>query len=279
MLASVGYATVFENGLSHDPISRSENNTMRRIAMTFVVAGLTLAAAKDAAAQKPWEDRVYMNIGFGVESGDSTMADTQPLTIYEETGSAATTSTFTSGSLFDGGVGFRVWRNLSVGVSYHQEQNEADVSISGSAPHPIFFNTPRSFTETAPNATRKESAVHAQFGWMVPIGTRFDFLVFGGPSFFRLQQEVVSGVAITEVGAPYTSVAVTRIRELRKKSATGYNVGVDMTYIAWQNDSVRLGGGLFVRYATADTTVLLLRTEQPTTVGGLQIGFGGRIRF
>ena len=279
MPASGGYVTVFEDGLSHDPIFRSENKTMRRIAMTFVVASLILAAARDASAQKPWEDRIYMNIGFGVESGDSTLADTRPLTIYEETGSSSTTSTFTSGSLFDVGIGFRLWKNLSVGTSYHQEQNENDAAISGSAPHPIFFNQPRSFTAKETALVRKESAVHAQFGWMVPIGNRLDFLVFGGPSFFRLQQDVISNVTVTEVGAPYTSVAVTAPRATRKKSATGYNVGVDMTYIAWQNDSVRLGGGLFVRYATADTTVLLLRTEQPTTVGGLQFGFGGRIRF
>jgi len=247
--------------------------------MTFVVAGLTLAAARDASAQKPWEDRVYMNVGLGLESGDSTLTDTRPLTIYEETGSASSTSTFTSGRLFDVGVGFRLWKNLSVGTSYHQEQNDADAAISGTAPHPIFFNTPRSFTATATAMERKESAVHAQFGWMVPIGSRLDFLVFGGPSFFRLQQDVLSKVTIEEVGAPYTSIKVTGTRETRKKSSTGYNVGVDMTYIAWQNDSVRLGGGLFVRYATADTTVLMLQTEQPTTVGGLQFGFGGRIRF
>ena len=279
MPTSGGYVTVFEDGLSHDPIFRSENKTMRRIAMTFVVASLILAAARDASAQKPWEDRIYMNIGFGVESGDSTLADTRPLTIYEETGSSSTTSTFTSGSLFDVGIGLRLWKNLSVGTSYHQEQNENDAAISGSAPHPIFFNQPRSFTAKETALQRKESAVHAQFGWMVPIGNRLDFLVFGGPSFFRLQQDVISNVTVTEVGAPYTSVAVTAPRATRKKSATGYNVGVDMTYIAWQNDSVRLGGGLFVRYATADTTVLLLQTEQPTTVGGLQFGFGGRIRF
>jgi hypothetical protein len=279
MPPSGGYVTVFEDGLSHDPLFRSENNKMRRIAMTFVVAGLILAAAKDASAQKPWEDRVYMNIGFGVESGDSTLTDTRSLTIYEETGSVSTTSTFTSGSLFDVGIGFRLWKNLSVGTSYHQEQNDADAAISGTAPHPIFFNTPRSFTATATAMERKESAVHAQFGWMVPIGTKLDFLVFGGPSFFRLQQEVVSNVTVTEVGAPYTSVAVTGTRETRKQSITGYNVGVDMSYMVWQNDSVRLGGGLFVRYATAEATVLMLQTEQPTTVGGLQIGFGGRIRF
>ena len=253
---------------------------MRRIAMTFVVAGLILAAARDASAQKPWEDRVYMNIGFGVESGDSTLTDARPLTIYEETGSVSTTNTFTSGSLFDVGVGFRLWKNLSVGVSYHQEQNDADAIVLGSVPHPIFFNQPRTFTPvTASALERKESAVHAQFGWMVPIGTKFDVLVFAGPSFFRLQQEVISSVTVTEKGAPYSEVAVTGTRETRKKSSTGYNVGADMAYVVWQNDSVRLGAGAFVRYTTAETTVLLLSTEQPTTVGGLQFGFGGRIRF
>ena len=252
---------------------------MRRIAMTFVVAGLILAAARDASAQKPWEDRVYMNIGFGVESGDSTLTDARPLTIYEETGSVSTTSTFTSGSLFDVGVGFRLWKNLSVGVSYHPEQNDANAIVSGSIPHPIFFSQPRTFTGTASDLKRKESAVHAQFGWMVPIGTKFDVLVFAGPSFFRLQQEVFTSVTVTEKGAPYSEVAVTDTRVTRKKSSTGYNVGADMTYVVWQNDSVRLGAGAFVRYTTANTTVLVLQTEQPTTVGGLQIGFGGRIRF
>lgn len=247
--------------------------------MTVVVAGLVLAAARDASAQKPWEDRVYMNIGLGLESGDSTLTDTRPLTIYEETGSVSTTSTFTSGSLLDVGVGFRLWKNLSAGVSYHQEQNDADATVPGSAPHPIFYNQPRTFTATASALERKESAVHAQFGWMVPIGTKFDVLVFAGPSFFRLQQEVFTSVTVTEKGAPYSEVAVTGTRETRKKSSTGYNVGADMAYVVWQNDSVRLGAGAFVRYTTAETTVLLLSTEQPTTVGGLQFGFGGRIRF
>ena len=252
---------------------------MRRIAMTFVVASLVLAAARDASAQKPWDDRVYMNIGFGLESGDSTLTDTRPLTIYEETGSVSTTSTFRSGSLLDVGVGFRLWKNLSAGVSYHQEGNDADATVPGSAPHPIFYNQPRTFTATASALERKESAVHAQFGWMVPIGTKFDVLVFAGPSFFRLQQEVFTSVTVTEKGAPYSEVAVTGTLETRKKSSTGYNVGADMAYVVWQNDSVRLGAGAFVRYTTAETTVLLLSTEQPTTVGGLQFGFGGRIRF
>lgn len=248
--------------------------------MTVVVLGLIAVASRDAAAQgKPWEDRVYLNIGFGVEQGDSTLADTRPLTIYEETGTVSTTSDFTSGSLFDIGLGFRIWKNVSVGASYHQEQNDSDVSISGSAPHPVIFNQLRSFSATAPALERKESAVHMQLGYMVPIGQKLDFLLTAGPSFFRLQQDAVSNVTVSETSSAYTTVAVNATRETRRKSTTGYNVGIDMSYLFWQNDSVRLGAGLFVRYATATTEVLLLQNDQSTDVGGLQFGFGGRIRF
>ena len=67
--------------------------------------------------------------------------------------------------------------------------------------------------------------------------------------------------------------------EIRKKSPVGFNVGADASYILWQNDSVRVGAGGFVRYARAKTNVLLLSTEPSTEVGGVQIGFGGRLRF
>ena len=63
-------------------------------------------------------------MGFGVESGTSALADSKTFVIYDETGTVASSSDYTSGSLFDVGVGFRIWRNLSVGVAYHQEQND-----------------------------------------------------------------------------------------------------------------------------------------------------------
>lgn len=254
---------------------------MRRLVLTFLVTGLIAGASRDAAAQtRAWDDRVYMNVGFGIESASSALADTKTFLIYDETGTAATSSDYTSGSLFDVGVGFRLWRNLSVGVAYHQEQNTADIAVTGSAPHPVFFNQPRSFTATAGgDQYRKEQATHLQVGWTLPFGEKFDVRVFGGPSWFRLQQPVVSDVRIADQGSPFLQVAVTPTVEIRKKSPVGYNAGVDAAYMVWQNDSVRVGAGLFVRYALAQTTVLLMQNEQSTDVGGLQVGFGGRFRF
>ncbi|MDP3716794.1 MAG: hypothetical protein Q8T13_03405 [Acidobacteriota bacterium] len=254
---------------------------MRRFVTTFLMAGLIGGSASDVAAQTAkWEDRVYLNIGFGVESGDTSLNDTRPLTIYEEAGSVSSTSIYTSGSLFDAGIGFRVWKNLSVGAGYHQEQNTADIGITGSAPHPVFFNTPRSFSATAGgDQFRKERATHLQVGWMMPFGTKLDVMLFAGPSWFRLEQPVVSEVTIGEVGTPYSQVVVNPTVAVRKKSMVGYNVGADVSYMIWKNDSVRVGAGVFIRYTEASTTVLLLQSEQETKAGGLQIGFGGRLRF
>lgn len=265
---------------------------MQRIVTNLMVGALLVAVSQNAAAQTPapapapapaptsgWEDRAYVTVGFGVESGNSDFTDTRTFTLYEEPGTLTSASSFSSGSLFDVGVGVRVWRNLSVGVAYHQEMNTADGTLTGTVPHPIFFNQPRTFTDTVPGLERRENAEHIVLGWMVPIGTKLDVLVFAGPSFFRVQQEVVADVRIAEAGAPYTQVVLQPTIETRKKSVTGYNVGADVSYLFWQNDSVRLGGGMFFRYAAAKTTLLMLTTEQDTTLGGTQFGFGGRIRF
>jgi hypothetical protein len=246
----------------------------------LVVFGVCAGVAQDANAQMggTWADRGYVNIGFGVESGSSSLTDTENRVIYEEAATITSNTAWTSGSLVDAGFGLRVWRNLTVGIAYHQEENDTDSEITGSIPSPIFFNRPRPLDQDIV-LERKEKAAHLVIGWAVPLGEKFDILLFGGPSFFRLEQEAVSDVLIGERGSPFTEVVATPIKETRRKSLTGYNVGVDATYILWSNDDVRVGAGGFVRFTQASGNVLMLETEQSTDVGGVQFGFGARIRF
>jgi len=247
----------------------------------FVVCGVCLGTASQASAQfAPWSDRGFINVGWGVESGSSAMSDTRTSLIYEESATITSASNFTSGSLFDVGVGLRVWKNLTVGAAYHQEQNDTNGELTGSIPSPVFFNRPRNLNVEVQNLDRKESATHLVIGWMVPIGAKFDVMVFGGPSFFRITQDAVSEVTITEPGGAFTSVtAAPQITE-RAKSVTGYNVGLDATYIVWSNDSIRLGAGGFVRFTQAKAEIEMLSgAAVPTDVGGVQFGFGGRLRF
>jgi hypothetical protein len=247
----------------------------------LIVCGVLAGAVSQASAQGgTWADRGYINVGWGVESGSSTMTDSVTRTVYEETATFGTSTTFTSGSLFDVGVGLRLWKNLTAGVAYHQEQNDTEGEATGSVPSPVFFNRPRTLAATEP-LDRKEAATHVMLGWVVPISNKFDIMVSGGPSFFRLTQEVIGSVAHNETGATTTTVNATLEKEERKKSQTGFNVGADVTYIAWSNDSIRLGVGGFARFTSADTDVELLDggTAQPTKLGGMQFGFGARLRF
>ena len=252
----------------------------KSVVLLLIVCGVFVSTARQASAQgATWADRGYINVGWGVESGSSAMSDTQVSSIYEETATVTSTSNFTSGSLFDVGVGLRIWRNLTVGAAYHQEQNDTEGRLTGSVPSPVFFNRPRTLDEAVPGLDRKESAAHLQIGWVIPIRDKIDVMVYGGPSFFRLEQETVSDVEFTEPGGSFTTVGADEEITVRKKSQTGYNVGVDGTYIVWTNDSVRVGVGGFVRFTQAEMDVEMLSTSQPTKVGGVQFGFGARLRY
>ena len=251
---------------------------MRKFAVLMVLSVL-VGGAREAAAQGAAQDRVYLNIGFGVESGSADANDSKQYTLYDEAATTSTTAKWTSGSFFGGGIDFRVFKNLTVGASYHQETNTSDTAITGTVPHPIFFDRSRALNSSATGLYRRENATHLSIGWIVPIGTKLDVLLSGGPSFFRLQQDVVSEVTIAERGGAFTEIVVQPTVVTQKRSVGGYNATADVTYIVWQNDSVRLGAGGFFRYTNAKTDVRLLVSDFDTTIGGVQFGFGARIRF
>lgn len=251
---------------------------MRKFAVLMML-GVLVVGTRDAAAQGAPSDRVFLNIGFGVESGSNDATDSRTYTLYEEPATVSSTTSWTSGSFFGVGVDFRVFKNLTVGVGYHQETNTTDSDLTGSIPHPIFFNRSRTFNTTEGGLYRRENATHLTFGWIVPINTKLDVLVSAGPSFFRLEEDVVSEVEVVERGGAYTEVLVVPMVTTQSRNVTGFNAAADVTYVFWQNDTVRLGAGGFIRYTGATTSVRLLATDVDTKVGGIQFGFGGRVRF
>lgn len=253
---------------------------MQRATLLFVVCGLVAGASDHAWAQTAWEDRAYASLSFGVESGDAAFSDARNFSIYEEGGSVTSSASFKSGPIVDLALGARVWRNLAVGLAFHRESpRKGEGTLAGSVPNPIFFNQPRTFSAAIAGLERRENAVHIQAGWVVVARPNVDVLLFGGPSLYRLEQVVVRDVTVGEVGAPFTQVVVQPKVETEKKNPFGYNVGADVTYLVWQNDSVRLGAGVLVRFTRASDSVRLLATDEATDVGGFHVAVGGRLRF
>jgi hypothetical protein len=104
--------------------------------------------------------------------------------------------------------------------------------------------------------------------------------VFAGPSFFRLTQDVVGDLTFTEQPPAFTSVNAAASVLERKKSRTGANIGADVTYTFVTQGELKLGAGAFARYTGATAGVPVLGgADIESDLGGLQIGFGVRIRY
>lgn len=254
---------------------------MHRTCLIVIVGLMLTAGARVASAQvgQAWTDRGYANLNVGFETASGTLNDATTFTLYGEPASRSLVLATDSGALFDFSAGSRVWRNVSVGIGYHRGGTNGEATVQASVPHPLFFNANRAAAAAASGLDRTEQAVHLLFGYMLPVTDRISVHLTLGPSFFRLKQEVVSDVTITEQGFPFTNVNLDPVVTERSDSAVGGNIGVDIGYQLYDTDAYRLGAGMFIRYAGASAKVGLFENEVDSDVGGLQIGFGGRLKF
>ena len=111
----------------------------------LVVCGVCAGVAQDAQAQGgTWADRGYINIGFGVESGSSTLTETANLIIYEESATITAPTNWTSGSRIDAGFGpgshlltFTQWEEDGVLYPACFEVVGVSASLNGSLNAPL----------------------------------------------------------------------------------------------------------------------------------------------
>ena len=238
--------------------------------------------AREASAQsiQNWIDRGYFNFNVGFESTSGALNDATTFRLYDEDGTKTVEHAVDSGALIDFSFGGRVWRNVSLGLGFHHEGTTSQAAVTASVPNPQVFNRNRSVAIVADDLGRSERAFHLSVGYMLPLNDRLSVHVFAGPSFFRLSQDVVSDVSFTEQPPSFTTVTAAPVVTERSKSATGAHFGGDVSYIFYQNAAVKLGGGAFLRWAGATAGVPVLgTTEIESDLGGLQLGFGARVRF
>ena len=262
-------------------IYKGAKNVMHRTLRAAMTAVALLGASLPAAAQStPWEDRVFGGISFAFEGGADDISESRSFTVYGENGTVSSTTDFDADALIDLTVGARVWQNAGVALAYTSKSSTGVADITGSVPHPLFFDRPRAIAETIDGIDRDESAIHLQFGWMFPVNDRIDVFVYLGPSFYDMSQEVVTDLAVAEQGPPVTTVVVQPTIQEREDGATGYNLGADATYMLYTRDRLRVGVGAFLRFtgATAELTLSDGNRVQ-TDLGGTQFGFGARFRF
>ena len=136
------------------------------VVMFVVCAGV----AKDANAQGgTWADRGYVNIGFGVESGSSSITDTKNLHhlrrvshLSRRTRRGRRAAWWTSALACASGA-------ISPSASPITRKKTTQTVSSRGRSSSIFFNRPRTLNQEVV-LERKEKAAHLVIGWAVPLG-------------------------------------------------------------------------------------------------------------
>ena len=142
-------------------------------------------------------------------------------------------------------------------------------STTSSVPHPFFFNQPREVTGDATGVKRSETAVHVQAMYLVEPGGRLRLVLSGGPSFFTVEQDLVTEVTITET-FPFDTAAFASARKSREKgSAAAFNVGADVMWML--NRTLGVGGLVRFSQASVDLDAPANRTIS-VDAGGVYAG-------
>jgi len=245
--------------------------------MGVLVAGALIASAGRASAQGPAPldtGYVHLNVGSQVGSHDLTQSGSFP--IYDENGIFTSKVTVGGSGIFDLGGGYRVYRKLYAGISFTRASDTSNGEVAGSVPHPLYYDQFRAVNGTATGLKHTETAVHLQAVWRQPVTTKFDIALSLGPTFFSVNQDLVSGLTIAEQGSPTTGVVLTSVeKEKVSANSVGFNIGADGTYMVNQ----RFGVGGFLRYTGGSVDLEGSAGTVNLDVGGVQIGAGVRLRF
>jgi len=223
-------------------------------------------------------NRVFVDVNGGFQSGTQTFSDARDDPFNSETASWDADYETRGGPAFDVSGGVRVWRNLVAAAAYSRFTDTSVAGIRGEVPHPFFFNRNRAFAGETAGLTQQEDVVHLSAMWVVPASRRIDVRVFGGPSLYRIQRDLVADVIHAEDGYPYDTASFDRATVERVKvDAWGFHVGGDATWMFTQN----VGVGAMARFSRAETGLTSPASGESLALrfGGLQFGGGLRLRF
>lgn len=241
------------------------------------------AGAKTPPKKKPappqtskvWKGRGFAVATVGAQLAGPGYSSTATFKVHAEDATLAADATTGIGLAFGARGGVRIWKNLAVGAGVELVTTSQTLSVTGRLPHPFQFNQFREVDGTADGLERVEALVAFEVSWLAALTRRIDMLVFAGPAYINVRQEMATRILFSE-SYPYDSATFTGVdTESVSGGGVGVTAGVDVSYLVTKH--VGIGGEL--RYSYASST--LTASGQPATVGlgGLQTTFGARILF
>jgi hypothetical protein len=262
---------------------------MYRTAAAFMIVLLGVASSVHAQAKPgqpgpprptpppPAIDRIYVSVNGAYQTGGDNFGETVTFRENAEDGRFSTDYEVKSGPALNISVGAGLWRNIGVGVGVTRFSKNTPTALSASVPHPFFFNRPRTVDGEVAGIKREELAVHIQARATFVPTERVQAVVFAGPSFFSVNQDIVNDFEINET-YPYDTATFNRgLTTTVDESKIGFNVGADVGYFFTRQ--VGVGGSVQWAGTTLDAPASGGTGTFEIKAGGFQAGAGLRLRF
>src|SRR5262245_37785435 len=158
--------------------------------VTGVYASAWLAAgAADATAQTP-DHRFLFDVNVAFQASSQTLQTNSSFPLFGETARVAAIQGIGGAPVLDARIGYFLSKRFAVAAAASGSRNDATSEATATVPSPILFASPSITSLQAQGLERRESVVHVQAVWTLPLTSKMDVAVFGGPSFIRLRQAV-----------------------------------------------------------------------------------------
>ena len=241
-----------------------------------LIAGFAALAILLSVSTSFAQPRGFISVNGGYRATSTDFAHSIAITRSVEQGSIDSSYVVDKGPQLDIAGGARFWRSLGGGVAVTRFSTSGPAGVVARIPHPFFFNQLRPVEGEAEGLTLEELGVPRQVMAMLPVGQRVSVVVFGGPSFFRINRGLVADVQYDDQ-YPYDTATFTAAGTSNASAwKLGFNTGADVGYFFTPNAGV--GGVVRFSGATVDLDAPD-GTTVPVDAGGLQAGAGVRLRF
>lgn len=248
----------------------------RRLQKSTIFLIAVLACAPVAfAQQRPLGSRGFIVVNGGYQITSNDFEKTSTIRANAEDGSFTTDYEVAGGPTFDVAGGARVWRRLALGVGVARFSSSRPSTLTGTVPHPFFFNRHRSIAGDVTGVKREELTIDVQARVSAPIGRQMQISGFAGPSFFQVKQGLVSTFSWAET-YPFDEASFGSATTVRAKgSKVGFHAGVDLAYFITR----QVGVGGTIQYSGTTVDVESGGTSHEVKAGGARAGAGLRLKF
>ena len=243
--------------------------TTSLVSSITIAGAVILGTATVAFAQTPPPTKnIFVDVNFGTQPQSRNFSTSSTPVVYNEVAFIDSMQDVGGSGFFDIQGGYRVWRDFSAGIGFTSNfTSKRDATVTGGIPHPLFYDSYVTSTQSVQDLEHRERSVHVLFMWTSPITDKMDASVIAGPTYVKVTQDVVIGASV-----PAGTQTFTPLTEEQSDSVWGFNFGGDVTYLITPN--IGVGGMLRYVKATAD-----LPSVPDLDIAGFQVGGGVRVRF